>query len=122
MSKTYCKEDIGSTLTQDDDSNDHNVTDCKDKIVDDTNLNSDKDTKLSQLSYTEITQIASDITNMYNKATPQTKTIVASILFRTKDVLAYVYLQVAFINLTERTIAENRQRNGGYAENGICSV
>ena len=77
MSKKYCKEDIiCSTLTQDDDSNDHNVTDCKDKIVDDTNLKFNKNTKLSQLSYTEITQIASDITNMYNKATPQMKTIV----------------------------------------------
>ena len=64
------EEDIGSTLTQDDDSNNHNVTDCKDKIVDRTSLNSDKNTKLSQLSYTEITQIASDITNMHNKATP----------------------------------------------------
>ena len=83
------EEDIGSTLTQGDDSNDHNVTDCKDKIVDDTYLNSDKNTQLSQLNYTKITQIASDITNMYNKTTPQMKTIVASMLFRTKDVLAY---------------------------------
>ena len=83
------EEDIGSTSTQGDDSNDHNITDCREKIVDDTNSSSDKNTKLSQLSYTEITQIATDITNMYNKATPQMKTIVASMLFRTRDVLAY---------------------------------
>ena len=83
------EEDIGSTSTQGDDSNDHNITDCREKIVDDTNSSSDKNTKLSQLSYTEITQIATDITNMYNKATQQMKTIVASMLFRTRDVLAY---------------------------------
>ena len=41
------------------------------------------------MSYTETTQIASDITNMCNKATPQMKTIVASMLFRTRDILAY---------------------------------